>query len=64
MSTNNQRRYMKVKPMFTHGLKKVSFCDAVKEEGIKFYKRTYLCLMYFLNKNRNKEKVEVHRDTK
>ena len=50
---------MKIKPSFTHGQKKISFCDAVKEEGIKLYKRTHRQLMCFLSKHENREKIEV-----
>ena len=40
MSIEERRRYMKIKPRFTYGEKKISFCDDVKEEGIEFYKKT------------------------
>ena len=41
LSVGDQRCYLKVEPKFTHAQKKVSFCDAVKTEGIKFYKQTH-----------------------
>jgi hypothetical protein len=36
LSVDNQKSYLKVKPKFTHGQKKISSCDAVKTEGIEF----------------------------
>ena len=36
LSIDDQKRYLKVKPKFTHGQKKISFSDAVKAEGIDF----------------------------
>ena len=40
LSIDNQKHYLKVNPHFTHGLKKLSFCGAVRAEGNKFYKQT------------------------
>jgi hypothetical protein len=40
LSIDNQKHYLKVNPQFTHGQKNISFCDAVKAEGNKFYKQT------------------------
>jgi hypothetical protein len=41
LSVEDQKHYLKVKPKFTHGQKKIFFCDAVKAEGIEFYKQTH-----------------------
>ena len=48
------------KSKFIHRQKRVSSCDAVKDEGIALYKRIYQWLMHFLNKHGNREKIEVH----
>ena len=50
LSVDDQNNYLKVKPKFTHGQKKISFCDAVKAEGIKFCIQTHQRLTHFLCK--------------
>jgi hypothetical protein len=56
LSVDDQKHYLKVKPKFTHGQKKISFCDAAKAEGIKFYKQTHQRLTDFLCKASNRGK--------
>ncbi len=34
LSIDDPKHYLKVKPKFTHGQKKISFCDAEKAEGM------------------------------
>jgi hypothetical protein len=57
LNVDDQKHYLKVKPKFTHGQKKISFCDAVKAEGIDFYKQTQRRLTHFLSKASNREKI-------
>ena len=59
LSTDDQKCYLKVKPKFTHGQKKISFCDAMKAEGLKFYKQTHSRSMNFLCKAINREKFQI-----
>ena len=55
ISVEDGRHYLKVNPKFIHGQKNVSFSDAVKAEGVQFYKQTHDRLMHFLNKAINKK---------
>ena len=57
LSIDDQKHYLKVKPKFTHGHKNISFCDAVKAEGINFYKQTHQRLTRFLSKASDREKI-------
>ena len=50
LSLDDLKCYLKVKPYFTHGQTKISFCDAVRAEGIKFYIQTHQRLTHFLCK--------------
>ena len=59
LSLEDQKHYLKVKPKFTHGQKKISFCDAVKAEGIEFYKQTHRRLTRFLYNASKREKISV-----
>ena len=59
LSLEDQKHYLKVKPQFTHGQKKISFCDAVKAEQIKFYKQTHQRLTRFLSNASKREKISV-----
>ncbi len=59
LSLEDQKHYLKVKPQFTHGQKKISFCDAVKAEGIEFYKQTHRRLTHFLYNASKREKISV-----
>ena len=55
-SIDDQKHYLKAKPKFTHGQKKISFCDAVKAEGVEFYKQPHQRLTRFFCKASNSEK--------
>ena len=59
LSAEDRKHYLKVKPKFTHGQKKISFCDAVKAQGIEFYKQTHRRLTRFLHNARKREMISV-----
>jgi len=59
LSAEDRKHYLKVKPKFTHGQKKISFCDAVKTQGIEFYKQTHRRLTQFLHNARKWEMISV-----
>ena len=59
LSLEDQKHYLKVKPKFTHGQKKISCCDAVIAEGIEFYKQTHRRLTRFLYNASKREKISV-----
>ena len=59
LNVEDQKHYLKVKPKFTHGQKKISFCDAVKAEGIEFYKQTHRRLTCFLRNASKRGKISV-----
>ena len=59
LSAEDRKNYLKVKPKFTHGQKKISFCDAVKAQGIEFYKQTHWRLTRFLHNARKWEVISV-----
>jgi hypothetical protein len=54
INVEDSRCYLKVKLKFTHEQKELSISDAVKAEGVEFYKQTYHQLMNFLNKSSKK----------